>query len=84
MLMVDTEPKIKVTRTYSLDPVIIAWVTQKALRLSLESDGQDRISDSKVVNDILRAAMEKENEIEDVSRAAKLTKERLVKKVGTR
>lgn len=46
----------KVTRAYSLDPIVIAWVSQKALRLG--SENGERVSDSKVVNDILTAAME--------------------------
>jgi hypothetical protein len=51
------KPEIKVTKTYSLDPIVIAWVTQKAARLTLENEGE-RASDSKVVNDILTTAME--------------------------
>ena len=53
----------KITRTYSLDPVVIAWVTQKAARLTMQGDG-DRASDSKVVNDILTAAMEQDTRLE--------------------
>jgi hypothetical protein len=54
------KPEIKVTRTYSLSPAVVAWVTQRALQLSITGNGQERISDSKVVNDILTAAMDKE------------------------
>jgi len=57
------KPEIKVTRTYSLDPVVIAWVTQKAARMTIESDGE-RASDSKVVNDILTAAMLEDKRLE--------------------
>lgn len=46
----------KVSKPYSLDPIVIAWVSQKALRLG--SENGERVSDSKVVNDILTAAME--------------------------
>lgn len=53
------ETEIKVTRTYSLDPAVIAWVTQRAARLTLESNGK-RASDSQVVNDILTAAMQED------------------------
>lgn len=52
--------EIKVTRTYSLDPAVIAWVTQRAARqtmANLEADGK-RVSDSEIVNSILTAAME--------------------------
>jgi hypothetical protein len=51
------EKEIKVTKTYSLDPAVIAWVTQKAARFTIENAGE-RASDSKVVNDILTAAMQ--------------------------
>jgi hypothetical protein len=51
--------EIKVTKTYSLDPIVIAWVTQKAARLTIEN-GRERASDSKVVNDILTVAMEED------------------------
>lgn len=51
--------EIKVTRTYSLSPAVIAWVTQKAARLTIEGDGE-RASDSKIVNDLLTAAMEQD------------------------
>lgn len=47
----------KVSKPYSLDPVVIAWVTQRAARLTIEGAGR-RISDSEVANDILTAAME--------------------------
>jgi hypothetical protein len=58
--------ELKVPKTYSLDPVLIAWVSQKAARQAIESNGQRPANDSKVVNDILRAAMEKDiEEIED-------------------
>ena len=58
--------EIKVTRTYSLDPDLVTWVTRKSSLLTLEADGE-RISDSKVVNDILRAAMERDAEENEVS-----------------
>ena len=51
------ESEIKVSKSYSLDPKVIAWVTQKAARLTME--GQ-RTSDSTLVNDILTAAMEED------------------------
>lgn len=47
----------KVSKSYSLDPAVIAWVMQKAARLTIEGNGE-RASDSKVVNDILTAAMD--------------------------
>ena len=56
--------EIKITRTYSLDPVVVAWVTQKAARLTMKGNGE-RSSDSKVVNAIIKAAMENESRIED-------------------
>jgi len=51
--------EIKITRTYSLDPVVVSWVTRKAARVTIESDGE-RASDSKIVNDLLLAAMQKD------------------------
>jgi hypothetical protein len=50
--------EIKITRTYSLDPDLVAWITQKAARLTIEKER--RISDSEVANDILTAAMDKD------------------------
>jgi hypothetical protein len=47
---------LKAPKTYSLEPAVIAWVTQRAALLTIESKG--RVSESQVVNDILRAAME--------------------------
>jgi hypothetical protein len=55
----EEKSEIKITRTYSLDPAVVAWVTQKAARLTIEGNGE-RTSDSKVVNDMLRAAMEQD------------------------
>lgn len=54
------ETEIKVSKSYSLDPALIAWVAKKAARLTAENleKGQPRVSDSQLVNDILTAAME--------------------------
>lgn len=57
--MADTKSEIKITRTYSLDPAVISWITQKAARLTIEGNGE-RASDSRVVNDILTAAMKED------------------------
>lgn len=50
----------KIAKSYSLDPVVVSWVTQRAARLTIQGLNGERANDSKVVNDILRAAMEKE------------------------
>lgn len=50
----------KVSKPYSLDPDVIAWVSKKAARLNYESENGERTSDSKLVNDILTAAMEED------------------------
>jgi hypothetical protein len=52
--------ELKTPKTYSLDPAVIAWVTQRAAVLTIKNES--RISESQVVNDILRAAMEKDAE----------------------
>ncbi len=49
----------KVSKSYSLDPEIISWVAQKAARLTIDGEPTN---DSKLVNDILRDAMEKDAE----------------------
>ena len=49
----------KQPKTYSLDPAIMAWVTQKAARQTIEEG--ERVSESQVVNNILEKAMKKEN-----------------------
>ena len=58
--------KFKVPKTYSLDPVVIAWVSQRAARLAIE-DGE-RANDSKLVNDILTAAMKADIRQEEARR----------------
>lgn len=58
------KPEIKITRTYSLDPDVVAWVTQRAARLTIEGNGE-RTSDSKVVNDMLKAAMAEDERLEE-------------------
>jgi len=52
------KPEIKVTRTYSLSPAVIEWVAEKAKRIVVESNGEERHNESKIVNDLLTAAME--------------------------
>lgn len=54
------KPEIKVTRTYSLSPTVIAWIYEKAKQSAIESQGEERRNESKVVNDILTAAMEQD------------------------
>ena len=49
------KPDIKITQTYSLDPMVVAWVTQEAGLITV-NDGK-ATSASKVVNEILLAAM---------------------------
>lgn len=53
----------KVSKPYSLNPVVVAWVTQRAARLTIEGAGR-RISDSEVANDILTKAMEEDKHLE--------------------
>ena len=55
-MTIDQAPN-KVTRTYSFDADVVAWVTQFAARKTINGEGR-RISDSEVANDILTAAME--------------------------
>lgn len=50
------EETLKTSKSYSLDPTVISWVMQKAARLTVETG--ERTNDSKLVNDILTAAME--------------------------
>ena len=54
------EKENKVSKPYSLDPRVVAWVSRKANRLTDESrdNGGPRISESQLVNDILTEAME--------------------------
>ncbi len=49
--------QIKAPKTYSLSPAVVAWVTQRAARQTIEGP---TTSDSKLVNDILTAAMEED------------------------
>lgn len=55
--MLEEKTQNKVSKPYSLDPAVVAWVTQRAARLTISGDGR-RISDSEVANEILTAAME--------------------------
>ena len=66
--------EIKVPKSYSLDPAVIAWVTQKAARLTIENEGGERASDSKVVNEILTAAMEADKQAVSKSPTNQTTK----------
>ena len=50
----------KVRKTYTLDPVVAAFVANKAARKVIESGGTESISESETANEILRAAMERE------------------------
>jgi hypothetical protein len=49
------DEKNKQPKTYSLSPIVIAWVTQKAARLTLEKG--ERASESELVNRILLERM---------------------------
>jgi len=60
---------LKTPRAYSLDPAVIAWVSQTALRLG--SENGERVSDSKVVNDILTEAMNTDERIQKIVKPAK-------------
>lgn len=66
--------ELKVAKSYSLDPAVIAWVTQKAARLTIQNEGE-RASDSKVVNDILTAAMEEDKRAQRTSPIEKKNKQ---------
>lgn len=61
------ESKTKIIRTYSLDPDVITWVTQKAARVTIEGDGE-RASDSKIVNDILTNAMKEDMRLQKLKK----------------
>lgn len=54
----------KVSKAYSLDPTVVAWVSKKAARLNYESENGERTNDSKLVNDILTASMEEDKNLE--------------------
>ena len=53
----------KVSKSYSLDPAVIAWVMQKAARLTIDGE---RASDSRVVNEILTKEMELDKRPEEL------------------
>ena len=61
----------KTSKSYSLDPDVITWVSQKAAAINIM--GQERTNDSKVVNDILRAAMEADEHMKKIQ--ARVTRE---------
>lgn len=50
----------KVTRAYSLSPAVTAWILKKAQQRVVESNGEKRLNESEVTNDILTAAMEED------------------------
>lgn len=62
--MLQDQTQNKVSKPYSLDPVVVAWVSQKALRLG--SENGERVSDSKLVNDILTREMELDKRITEL------------------
>lgn len=54
------ESEKKTTKAYSLDPKVIVWVGKKAGERKIAGMSGHESSDSRVVNDILEDAMEKE------------------------
>lgn len=67
----------KIAKSYSLDPDVVAWVTQRAARLTIEGLNGERANDSKVVNDILTAAMEVDKHLENLKAKVTGKKERV-------
>lgn len=64
----------KIAKSYSLDPDVVAWVTQRAARLTIEGLNGERANDSKVVNDILTAAMEEDKHVQQIIKPKVQTK----------
>jgi hypothetical protein len=69
--------ELKITRTFSLDPIVVAWLTQEAAQKTIES--KSAVSASEVANDILRGALEKENAADDVAHSKKMVKKHILK-----
>lgn len=57
MLNTDQTKENKIPKTITLDPTVFAWVSQRAGIMKMNGE---KANDSMVINDILRAAMEKE------------------------
>lgn len=71
----EDKPEPKVTQTYSIDPVIVAWATQKAAQQTQEVG--KTVSASAVVNDILKREM-----IRDLGNADATGLRKLAKAIG--
>ena len=55
--------ELKIPKSYSLDPDVIKWVSDKAAVLTLEGLNSN---DSKLVNEILRAAMDDDKHVQKI------------------
>lgn len=58
---------LKIARSYTLDPIVVAWVTRKAALLTIQAKDDKQVSDSRVVNNILTETMEKELSDKDMA-----------------
>lgn len=71
---------LKTPKSYTLDPTVAAWVARKAATLKLENiEEAGRISESSLVNDILKAAMEIESGGEDTAHLRKLVRKHILR-----
>jgi hypothetical protein len=59
------EDKNKQPKSYSLSPAVIAWITQKAARLTIENG--DQSSQSELVNQILTDAMQADQRMHELA-----------------
>jgi hypothetical protein len=72
------DKEYKVPKSITLDRVVDAWVNRKVALLKLEGT-EDRISDSSVINQILRTEMEREATEEDTNHLQRFSKKKLLK-----
>lgn len=73
------ERELKIPKTYSLDPIVAAWVANQAALRTIENRGETSSSASEVVNEILTAAMHRSNAEADANHVAKMVKRQLLK-----
>ena len=72
------DKELKQPKSYSLDPIVVAWVAREAALRKIAGD--DNVSDSGVVNEILRDAMERSAADEDADHLQKMARKYILRR----
>ena len=69
----------KIPKSYSVDPIVAAWLANQAAKRTIESKGAKTPSVSEIVNEILTQAMQEEVANQDVTHLRKMTRRQILK-----